>query len=1571
MTFTGTMTAVNTALEGLSFSATANFSGAATLTITTDDLGHHGAGGALTDSDTVNITVLGVNDAPVNTVSGPRAVSEDGLVVFSVANAKPISIADIDAGADPVQVTLSGANGVLTLRRLTGLTFSAGDGVADAAMTFIGTIANINAALDGLQFMPEANFNGTATVTITTNDQGHSGLGGPLSDTDSVTVRVLAVNDAPVNTVPGPQTVNEDAALVFNPAAGNAISISDVDAATGALRLSLAATNGVLSLAGTTGLTFTLGDGAADSAMTFTGTLANINNALNGLSFLPTAEYSGAASLTVTTNDQGNTGGGALSDTDTVNITVNAVNDAPVNHLPAAASVDEDGSVRFSNADGNAISISDVDAGSGAMQVSLSVTNGVLTLSGVAGLTFTLGDGAADAAMTFTGSLTAINTALDGLSFAPTAGYFGAATLTIAANDQGHSGGPAQSDTDNLAITVTPVNDAPVNTLPGDQTTDEDTPVVFASAAGNAISIADPDAGANPVQVSLTAMSGVISLATVAGLSFTLGDGAADAALTFTGTMTDINAALDGLSFAPTADYSGSASLTIVTNDQGHAGGGPLSDTDTVNITVNPVNDAPMNHMPAATTVDEDATLVFSSGNGNAISISDVDAGADPVQVSLSITNGLLTLSGAAGLTFTVGDGAADAAMTFTGALTDINAALEGLSFAPLANYYGAAVFTLTASDQGSMGAGGPLSDTDAINITVAPVNDAPVNTVCGPRFVSEDTMVVFSVANTKPISIADLDAGANPVQVTLTGGNGALTLRRLTGLTFSLGDGVADSAMTFTGTMTNINNALDGLQFMPTANYTGSASVTIATNDLSATGSGGPLSDTDSVNITVMAINDAPVNNLPAAQTVNEDAALVLSSAHGNALSISDVDAGASPVRLSLSATNGALTLAGTAGLTFAVGDGAADAAMTFTGTLANINAALNGLSFAPTAEYSGAASIVITTNDQGATGSGGALSDTDTLTITVNPVNDAPVNTLPASRTVSEDSVVIFSAANGKPMSIADIDAGANPVQVSLTGANGVVTLAGTTGLTFSAGDGLGDAAMTFTGSLANINTALDGMFFRPTANYNGPASVTITTNDLGNSGGPAQSDTDTVAITVLSINDAPVNTIPVSRAVSEDGLVVFSTANGKPISIADADAGSSPMRVTLSVTNGVLTLARTTGLTFTTGDGASDPAMTFTGTITNINAALNGLVFTPTANFNGNATLTIATNDQGATGSGGALSDTDTCTIRVLAVNDNPVAGTDNVSYIQDQAKTFAALANDTDVDGDALSIASFTQPAHGAVVKNADNTFTYTPNPGYAGNDGFTYSISDGQGGSATGQVNLSLAVPLSAAAAGPGAEAQGQLTAADLAAIASQAATQWQAGLNLAGLDIQVADLPGLLLGQTVGHTIILDVNAAGHGWFIDPTPTDNSEFTGHDGAFAALASGLASGRMDLLTAMAHELGHVLGLEHAAAGLMAPTLAEGARRLPPGFSAPAQAAPVVPEAPRPAPASAAARQVMVFDESQGKLLRPGLQGRLATPHDLSFNLTPGEGADSASPEEHDAWIMAVRPRKLQG
>ena len=121
---------------------------------------------------------------------------------------------------------------------------------------------------------------------------------------------------------------------------------------------------------------------------------------------------------------------------------------------------------------------------------------------------------------------------------------------------------------------ATPVNDPPEIDGPDAQSTDIDTDLIFSTGNSNLITVTDPDAASSDIEVTVTVFHGVLTLATTSGLSFTTGDGTNDATMTFEGTVTEVNAALDGLEYTPPADYAGSDTLRITVDDQGNTGTG-------------------------------------------------------------------------------------------------------------------------------------------------------------------------------------------------------------------------------------------------------------------------------------------------------------------------------------------------------------------------------------------------------------------------------------------------------------------------------------------------------------------------------------------------------------------------------------------------------------------------------------------------------------------------------------------------------------------------------------------------------------------------------------------------------------------------------------------------------------------------------------------------------------------------------------------------------------------------------------------------------------------------------------
>src|SRR5207247_1784016 len=231
-----------------------------------------------------------------------------------------------------------------------------------------------------------------------------------------------------------------------------------------------------------------------------------------------------------------------------------------------------------------------------------------------------------------------------------------------------------------------------------------------------------------------------------------------------------------------------------------------------------------------------------------------------------------------------------------------------------------------------------------------------------------------------------------------------------------------------------------------------------------------------------------------------------------------------------------------------------------------------------------------------------------------------------------------------------------------------------------------------------------------YTPSANYSGPDSFTYKAND-----GTADSNIATATITVAPVNDAPV-------AVGDS----YSATEDTPLTIAARGVLANDT----DVENSALTAALVSG--------PAHGALVFN--------ANGSFTYTPAANYNGLDSFTYKAND------GAADSNVATVTITVAAVNDAPVAAGDSYSATEDTPLTIAApgvLANDTDVENSALTAALVSGPAHGALVLNANGSFTYTPTANYSGPDSFTYKANDGTADSNVAAVTITVTAVVTA------------------------------------------------------------------------------------------------------------------------------------------------------------------------------------------------------------------------------
>jgi hypothetical protein len=1182
------------------------------------------------------------------------------------------------------------------------------------SITGVSNGSHGTAVLNGdgtVTYTPNSNYNGSDTFTYTITDSHGA------TATANATVTVNAVNDPVTGTAPATATVNEDSS--GNPITG--MSISDVDATlapAGVYEVTVAATHGTLTLTTVTGLTFSAGDGAIDTTMTFHGTLAAINTALASAHYTPDANYNGAAQIQLDVTDTyGGTvatgTGSATNDSDVIAVTVTSVNDAPVVTDESATTNDTTDHV-FASADFTA-HFSDPNDTPANAPLNVIITSlpatGTLTYNGTA---ITAGQ------VPYTISVTDLDAGK--LHYAPAAASGGSDySFGFKVEDDGGTANSGQDTSSAHIFTmhVTVSDFAPVLDL--DTTaggidnnaayTEQAAPTILASTLALSDSD-DTDLTGATVSVGTGFQANTDYLTvngstgdTINGITFSYN--AATGVLTFSGTasIADYQSLLQQVGFESTSDAPGTSRDIAWTVTDGTL----PSTTAHTSVAVTPVNDAPSG---------ADATISFSEDATRILHASDfgyTDPDGDPMaSVTISSVSG--------GTLYYDSDGAGGnppvAVSSYPATFTTADLAGNKVSFVPTADLNGTGVGSIVFAVTDNSG---QANDTDTspntLTIDLTAVNDAPVASGSATAAtINEDTASVVGETVGSLFSANFSDTADD--QTAHTGGSSANTLAgvAVTANASSAGTGHwqywngASWVDISTGVSTSsalLLGASTALRFNPAQDYNGAApTLTVSLIDSSggavATGSSVDLSGpgatggTTAYSVasvvladTVDPVNDAPVNHVPAAQSVDEDAALTFDSGHSNAITVSDVDVGAGSLMTTVSVLHGTVTLGGTNNVAV-TGNGTNSVQLT--GSAADINTALSGLTYAPAGNYNGGDTLTVVTGDSGNTGSGGAKSDTDSVAITVAAVNDQPVVsdgadiaateqtaiTVNASTAISDIDLDAFNGGNGDYAGATltyDRSGGAN-AEDSFTIPNGAgFTVSGNNLLagglvfaTFTTSATPGELKITFTSSGTPATTALVNAVAQAVQYTNTsdtpPASVdlvytlndgSVVNNNQGSNASPFNAfDPGFVHVTIAAVNDAPVNTVPGGQTLNEDSTKTFSSANSNAITVADADVGGGNLTTTISVLHGTLTLGGTSNVSVT-GNGTG--SVQVTGTAADINAALNGTVYAPTGNFNGSDTLTVLTGDNGNTGTGGTQTGSDTVALTVNAVNDAP--------------------------------------------------------------------------------------------------------------------------------------------------------------------------------------------------------------------------------------------------------------------------------------------------------------------------
>ncbi len=642
--------------------------------------------------------------------------------------------------------------------------------------------------------------------------------------------------------------------------------------------------------------------------------------------------------------------------------------------------------------------------------------------------------------------------------------------------------------------------------------------------------------------------------------------------------------------------------------------------------------------------------------------------------------------------------------------------------YVPDFNYFGTDSIVYRVSSQD-----GTVYSEGQITYTITSVNDVPYVYDVDYYVVSDEDMQ-FNV-NFKAFDYEDDESYSDADEVTYTFESSNTTLIPVENITL---EAYTDEAKLLT---------ID-----PAANKFGEAVITII-----ATDTDGAVTTLD-FNVVITSVNDLPEGNADSVLT-DEDTNVTF-SVLGNDYDIEDSESELDDLKLKISS------------ISECANGGVA------------INAGGGQITYSPLLNENGTDSLTYTLMD--------SFGETVVVnvTITINPVNDAPVAYDDEGTVREGEQVVIDLTANDTDV---EFDSGEAAGQLSIESVSGNMEGSSVT---------FGNSSITYTASSDIVGTVVDELtyvvtdgeltdtatvFITVTQVNDPPAAANDENNNMNTEGDSWEFEEDTTGVFVVDITDPDTPTANLLITIVSDGQAFVEDANiqvsntpegNKRITLVPIENAFGQFTITFTVSDGevetteyfpviitpvndspVLTVydvtvneqatANKTATAVDVETASGDLVYSLASPASHGTAAVNAngqYSYTSDADYNGSDSFDITVTDEGG------LTDTKTVNVTVEYVNDDPDAVNDGYTIDESaSATTFDVLVNDTDVDivyGDSLTITSVGTPTHGTAVIN-NNKIDYTPQQYNNKPVTFTYTITDEHGGTDTATVSVSI------------------------------------------------------------------------------------------------------------------------------------------------------------------------------------------------------------------------------------